>query len=551
MKAWKVIVEDMKTAKVKDKATPESQSDEIRKPKTLGQFTLDNAGNNNTTLRRLVELLKRDGIEYSEDGNRVRCFPHVINIATQTIIKELKENPTQPIQTDLVSLSDSVPNTELLGHDSPQQYVAALVADPVGKTRSLVAACRKSGQRRSDLSTVIKNGNNDGSWTLRILQLLRDCETRWSSTHLMTGRALDLYPAIERFLQLPKQIDLVHLLFTETEFQVLHDIQTILSIPHAAQELLSAEKTPTLSMALPAYEMIITAWLNLQKKIPILAHYIGVGIHKLQDSIYLALPVINPEVKLDWITTHWSSADAANAKEWIIETCFQSSAPRQPPQVFSSRGPMLLRDRSMAWRSSTALAQHIVEWLLFRAWPPVLTVPSPTPLTPAQQAEQERQGLQHDRVVAEKEFLTYISRGLETGQTLLRYWDVNEMDLPLMFSVAMDVLPVQASAVPCERVFSLSKETTTLRRSCLSPGLMEMLQVLKYAYKQDRLDFTEDWVAKEEDYTIGGEVTESAVRELMLSGKVDELYELLTAGALPVNFSSFTSWDDDWSPELP
>lgn len=37
----------------------------------LGQFTLDNAGNNNTTLRRLVELLKRDGIDYSEDGNRV------------------------------------------------------------------------------------------------------------------------------------------------------------------------------------------------------------------------------------------------------------------------------------------------------------------------------------------------------------------------------------------------------------------------------------------------------------------------------------------------
>ncbi|KAF5376407.1 hypothetical protein D9615_008613 [Tricholomella constricta] len=128
---------------------------------------------------------------------------------------------------------------------------------------------------------------------------------------------------------------------------------------------------------------------------------------------------------------------------------------------------------------------------------------------------------------------------------------VNEKDLPLMFSVVMDVLPVQASAVPCEQVFSSSKETTTLHRSCLSPGLMEMLQVLKYTYKQDRLDFTEGWLAKEEDYNIGGEVTESAVRELVLSGKGDELYELLTGGALPVHFSDVAGWDDGWSPELP
>lgn len=136
---------------------------------------------------------------------------------------------------------------------------------------------------------------------------------------------------------------------------------------------------------------------------------------------------------------------------------------------------------------------------------------------------------------------------------LTLYQQLNEKELPLMFSVAMDVLPVQASAVPCERVFSSSKETTTMRRSCLSPGLMEMLQVLKYAYKQDRLDFTEDWIAKEEDYAIDGKVTEAAARELMSGGNVEELYELLTGGALSVlATSSFVDdWDDDdWPPEL-
>ncbi|KAJ7696974.1 hypothetical protein B0H17DRAFT_903465, partial [Mycena rosella] len=81
--------------------------------------------------------------------------------------------------------------------------------------------------------------------------------------------------------------------------------------------------------------------------------------------------------------------------------------------------------------------------------------------------------------------------------------------------------------VPCERIFSSSKETCTLRRNRLSPALLEILQFLKYTYKQLRLDFTADILAREEDYTIEGNITEHAIRELMQSGEVQELAELL------------------------
>ena len=50
----------------------------------------------------------------------------------------------------------------------------------------------------------------------------------------------------------------------------------------------------------------------------------------------------------------------------------------------------------------------------------------------------------------------------------------------------MDILPVQASSVPCERVFSSSKETITAKRNSLSPRLVEALQLLKYETKQGR-----------------------------------------------------------------
>ncbi len=57
--------------------------------------------------------------------------------------------------------------------------------------------------------------------------------------------------------------------------------------------------------------------------------------------------------------------------------------------------------------------------------------------------------------------------------------------------MAMDILPIQGTSVPCERVFSSGKETATQRRNRLAPDLMEALQMLKFAFKQGQfLAFT-------------------------------------------------------------
>jgi hypothetical protein len=68
----------------------------------------------------------------------------------------------------------------------------------------------------------------------------------------------------------------------------------------------------------------------------------------------------------------------------------------------------------------------------------------------------------------------------------------NQEQFPTLFKLAMDILPIQASSVPCERVFSSSKETITARRNSLSPQVVEALQLLKFAARQGRsLSFTE------------------------------------------------------------
>ena len=55
----------------------------------------------------------------------------------------------------------------------------------------------------------------------------------------------------------------------------------------------------------------------------------------------------------------------------------------------------------------------------------------------------------------------------------------------------MDIIPIQGSAVPCERVFSSAKETMTARRSRINSDLMESLQILKFSIRKGQgLNFT-------------------------------------------------------------
>ena len=56
---------------------------------------------------------------------------------------------------------------------------------------------------------------------------------------------------------------------------------------------------------------------------------------------------------------------------------------------------------------------------------------------------------------------------------------------------------------------------------------MEVLQILKFALRKDRLNFTGDLLAQEEDYNIEGPLTQRAVKELIGEGKFTELDELV------------------------
>lgn len=186
------------------------------------------------------------------------------------------------------------------------------------------------------------------------------------------------------------------------------------------------------------------------------------------------------------------------------------------------------------------------------------SVVSETPSVPASEPAVENMSpesfLAADRKVAEAAFERYCNEGVLTDENqlqdfdIIRWWEVSagpsnihqlgtymltlsqrrRYDHELVFRVALDVLPAQASAVPCERVFSSAKETDTLRRNGLKPVLMEALQICKYALKSERLDFRDDWVAQEEEPTIKMVDVGPDILHTMLSNReLEKLEELI------------------------
>jgi hypothetical protein len=77
----------------------------------------------------------------------------------------------------------------------------------------------------------------------------------------------------------------MHLLSVDV-FIVLWDIIDVLEVPHLAQELVSAERTPTLSIALPAYEKICSTWEYLKEQKLFLVPYITTGIDKITEYVF-------------------------------------------------------------------------------------------------------------------------------------------------------------------------------------------------------------------------------------------------------------------------
>lgn len=75
------------------------------------------------------------------------------------------------------------------------------------------------------------------------------------------------------------------MLLSDAKLRKLTQIRDFLEIPHSVQELLSSEKTPTLCIALPAYEHLLSLLRAFKEENPEIAYGVQGAIEKLEGYL--------------------------------------------------------------------------------------------------------------------------------------------------------------------------------------------------------------------------------------------------------------------------
>ncbi|KAH6906874.1 ribonuclease H-like domain-containing protein [Coprinopsis sp. MPI-PUGE-AT-0042] len=193
------------------------------------------------------------------------CFPHIVNLACKAVLTAITNLKLAEVDDNTVDITAEV--VEERGG----------LRDVIALGRSVVRAIRVSSLRRGRFADLqLARYPQDTP-----LELLRDVDTRWSSTLLMIERLLELKEFVTKMIADNPELRKYEL--DDAEWSLLQEYSDILKVPHAFQQVLSSEKTPTLHHALPCFQAMVAKWKAMANEKPLFADIINAGIEKLEE----------------------------------------------------------------------------------------------------------------------------------------------------------------------------------------------------------------------------------------------------------------------------
>lgn len=199
--------------------------------------TTDNASNMDTLFEGLEKLAKERGITFDSKNYRVRCFVHILNLASRAMIIDIGDGDRATYPSDDESDGEDVVETPITKE-----------LPVVAKMRKGVVAIRRSPQRRETFSRQCRAAD------IQFKNLLRDVRTRFNATFTMMERAKEMKPAFDMTLRcIPK---LRKNVLSIEEWNMIDELIKLLSPFKEAAVMLSNEHSPTMSGISSVYQVL-------------------------------------------------------------------------------------------------------------------------------------------------------------------------------------------------------------------------------------------------------------------------------------------------------
>jgi hypothetical protein len=105
-------------------------------------------------MQKLEMLFAEHEIPFDAKQNRINCFPHIINIVAQHVIKKIS-NSIAADADDAFVFEAQNPDPNRI---APETFEDACASDPLGQIRKIIVAICASGQRHDEFNSWIKMG---------------------------------------------------------------------------------------------------------------------------------------------------------------------------------------------------------------------------------------------------------------------------------------------------------------------------------------------------------------------------------------------------------
>ncbi|EJD48239.1 hypothetical protein AURDEDRAFT_61237, partial [Auricularia subglabra TFB-10046 SS5] len=318
---------------------------------------------------------------------------------------------------------------------------------------------------------------------LKPRNLLRDMPIRWSSTYFMLDRAWDLHPIVNKFIfelkederSKKKSAKLEKLLVTDDEWKRIETVREIFQLADEAQQMFAAERYPTLYNAMPAILSLRAAWEKRRSasKFSDFSESLSAALEKLETYVE-KIKKAAPSVKAYWVTM-------VLHPDYKLGKRFKKFWGAQTEQL---EGIMEVLDRyETLHRAKTTTAASATQ-------PAARSKRLLDELSDDEDASADSASTpQPTSAVWRTEYRAWLDshHELKPDMCLVRFWGVLSSQFPTWASLAADYLAVMGSSVSSERSFSSGNLIVTDQRGRLEPDIVEALQSIKCALRNDLL----------------------------------------------------------------
>ncbi|KAJ6643111.1 putative AC transposase [Pseudolycoriella hygida] len=432
----------------------------------LLSVTTDNASNMDTLFDELERLFEAYGIPFDSKNFRVRCFVHILNLASRAMINTVGDGDSSTYPSD--DESDGEDEVEKVGSKN------AKVLPVVAKMRKGVVAIRNSPQRRELFEkqcavTGIKHKT-----------LLRDVRTRFNATLTMMERAEEMKQPFDMTLNcIPK---LRKYCLNKEEWQMIHELIKLLKPFKEATIMLSNEHSPTMSRISSVYHVLFnhlekvmdnndneapakrSRKINQQERPEWLMNAASNGWEKLRKYyptadglVHIVATVLDPRYKLVWYkATGWP-------KHWI------DNARKQLTEFYKTKY-LPLYSKSNDERTPTTEIQQPAQPSLFGD----LFAKQMRSFHKSSTDDDLKRYLSED--VVDPDMLVKERTGING---VLGWWKIHEKEFPVLSAMAKDFLAVSGNGIPVERLFSAGPDILHAKRQGLSAASIQKLVCLR------------------------------------------------------------------------